>query len=179
MPGIEAEIKLKGRYNNQLKYSHSSSGSIEKIQKILNVLGINYGNERKCRQKDEYFDTDDDDLFRKECSLRIRTVNSADKQTLTTLTYKEPPGDRQSTENSLRRNEQNKKNLACRTDKEKHEAIQAFADENLDKLKMRYTATVVVNNERITMPINTADGKQYSLCLDKFTFLESFERRFL
>lgn len=164
--GIETEIKLKGRYNNQLKYSHSSSGSIGKIQSILASLEIGYSEELTCQQKDEYFDTDNYDLRKRECSLRIRTVDS----TKQSLTFKEPPLDRQSTENSLRRNEHNKKDLTCTTDREKHKAIQAFADENLDKLKMKSTAIVVVNNERITIPIKTAADKKYCLCLDKFTF---------
>jgi uncharacterized protein YjbK len=164
---IEAEIKLKGRYNNQLKYSHSSSGSIGKIRSILAALEIEYSKEQTCQQKDEYFDTDNYDLRKKECSLRIRTVNSAREQS---LTFKKPPLDRQSTENSLRRTEHNKKGLVCATDKEKHKAIQIFADETLDRLKMKSTAVVVVNNERITIPIKTGCDKEYSLCLDKFTF---------
>jgi uncharacterized protein YjbK len=163
----ETEIKLKGHYNNQLKYSHSSSGSIGKIQSILAALGVEYGKEQKCRQKDEYYDTDNFDLRKKESSLRIRTVDSASEQS---LTFKEPPPDRQSTENSLRRNEHNKKVLTCTTEKEKHKEIQAFADENLDKLKMKSKAIVVVDNERSTIPIKTADDKVYSLCLDKFIF---------
>jgi hypothetical protein len=38
---------------------------------------------------------------------------------------------------------------------------------------MRPTAIVAVNNKRITIPINTADDKQYFLCLDKFTFSDA------
>lgn len=163
----EIELKLKGLYNNQLKYSHSSSGSIEKIKSLLDALEIAYGKEEICHQKDEYFDTDNYDLCKKNRSLRLRTVGSDDKQC---LTYKEPSSDSQSTEDSLRRNEHNRKDLTCKTDKDKYEAIRIFADENLDKLKMKTTPVVVVNNDRIAIPIKTADNKAYSLCLDKFTF---------
>jgi uncharacterized protein YjbK len=165
--GIETELKFKGRYNNQLKYSHNSLSSIDKIKSILTILEINHKKEWICQQKDEYFDTDNYDLLKQECSLRIRTVDSTSKQS---LTYKKPPLDRKITENSLRRNEHDKKNLSCKTDKEKYKVIQNFANENLDKLKMRPTANVIVNNERITIPINTTGDKHYSLCLDKFTF---------
>ena len=165
--GIESEIKLKGLYNNQLKYSHNSSESTDKIKKILAVLGVSYDKESTCQQKDEYFDTDNQNLLKNDCSLRIRTVISTGKMT---LTFKEPYKHRQNTENSLIRSERDKKVIACTTDKEKYEEVQKFADENLDGQRMKSSAIVTVNNERITIPIRTAANKAYSLCLDKFTF---------
>lgn len=84
---LESELKLSGFVNNQLKYvGDTAEDCLEKIYKILDILGIQYSsNPRKIKQIDTYFDSKQHQIEKLGGSLRIRNVDSQEY-----LTVKKP-----------------------------------------------------------------------------------------
>lgn len=151
---VEREIKLLGRYNNQLKFSSGSlNDSLSKIEKLLDILKIEHGSIENIKQIDEYYDTCNNELLNKHASFRIRYKNKKMVE---------------NEDNILPNLSRNETEIELKPEKIE-DVINEYAKKVFDIEPDKLLKKIQVHNIRSIIPINT-NVRNYELCFDKYYF---------
>lgn len=158
---IEKEIKLLGKYNNQLKFSSSSlKDSLSKIETLLDILKIKHGNIENITQIDEYYDTYNNKLLNEHASLRIRYKGKRVYLTIKKMIQNE--------DNVLPNLSRSETEIQLKSEKIE-DVVNKYGKEVLDIKPDELLKTIQVNNIRNVIPIQT-NIRKYELCFDKYYF---------
>jgi len=170
---IENEIKLESIVNSQLKMVNIENREEirAKLFFICKLLGISMGAERELQITDEYYDTGDDCLKEKGCSLRKRTEVSKDTGDSKYLITIKLPHPAQNTV-GVARNEWEQKYSEAEANEvivDKNKIVDIISNDLETKISIpgELVKKLSIINARTCIPITT-DVAQYTLCMDKY-----------